>query len=170
MRQQRCRVFPTHQQIETDITLDSRHTRVLRTRLLSGIAIGVLACTTARAQQDQTGAPATSLTPSVPVSGSGAPASAPATKTVHHRRSPAARAKTASAAPSAPVKDTGEVVIVSAQRRNQNLQDVPVSIQVLTGETLKRLNIENFDDMLNTCRTSRRAGSGRVRKTSTCAA
>ena len=38
--------------------------------------------------------------------------------------------------------------MVSAQRRNQNLQDVPVSVQVLTGETLRRLNITNFDDML----------------------
>ncbi len=119
---------------------------------MSGIAVGVLVCTSARAQQDQTNASATPLTPSVPVSGSGTPATTPATKTVHHPRRTAARAKAAAApakaAVGAPVRDTGEVVMVSAQRRNQNLQDVPVSIQVLTGETLKRLNIENFDDML----------------------
>ena len=143
MRQQHRRVFPTNQQIGTDIASGSRSTRALRNRLLSGIAIGVLACTSARAQ-GQTDAPAASLTPSVPVSGSGAPATTPATKTVHHRRGKAAT----KAASTAPVQDNGEVVMVSAQRRNQNLQDVPVSIQVLTGETLKRLNIENFDDML----------------------
>ncbi len=41
-----------------------------------------------------------------------------------------------------------ESVIVTAQRRTQNLQDVPVSIQVLSGNTLKRLNVENFDDLM----------------------
>jgi outer membrane receptor protein involved in Fe transport len=41
-----------------------------------------------------------------------------------------------------------EVITVTAQRRTQNLQDVPISIQVLSGETLKRTNVENFDDLL----------------------
>ena len=41
-----------------------------------------------------------------------------------------------------------EEVIVTAQRRRQNLQDVPISIQVLSGQTLKRTNVENFDDLL----------------------
>jgi len=40
------------------------------------------------------------------------------------------------------------VVTVTAQRRVQKLQDVPISIQVLSGEALKRLNVENFDDLL----------------------
>ncbi len=39
-------------------------------------------------------------------------------------------------------------VTVTAQRRTENLQDVPIAIQALTGETLAQLNIENFDDML----------------------
>ena len=51
-------------------------------------------------------------------------------------------------APAAATASSGEVVTVTAQRRNQNLQDVPISIQVLSGDTLKKLNIENFDDML----------------------
>ena len=63
------------------------------------------------------------LTPSVAVSGNGAPAT-PARKT-----------------------DQGEEVTVTAQRRSQNLQDVPISIQVLTGKTLQQLNVENFDDL-----------------------
>lgn len=41
-----------------------------------------------------------------------------------------------------------EVVTVTAQRRVQKLQDVPISIQVLSGEALKRLNVENFDDLV----------------------
>jgi iron complex outermembrane receptor protein len=41
-----------------------------------------------------------------------------------------------------------ESVTVTAQRRSQNLQDVPISIQALTGVQLKRLNIENFDDLI----------------------
>ena len=52
--------------------------------------------------------------------------------------------------PTAPVPKSAaaEVITVTAQRRTQNLQDVPVSIQVLSGSALKRLNIENFDDLL----------------------
>jgi len=37
-------------------------------------------------------------------------------------------------------------VIVTAQRRSENLQDVPISMQALTSETLKQLNISTFDD------------------------
>jgi outer membrane receptor protein involved in Fe transport len=39
-------------------------------------------------------------------------------------------------------------VIVTANRRVQNLQDVPITIQVLTGETLTRLNATTFDDFV----------------------
>lgn len=37
-------------------------------------------------------------------------------------------------------------IVVTAQRRTESLQDVPISIQVLTGETLTQLNVETFDD------------------------
>ena len=53
-----------------------------------------------------------------------------------------------------------ESVIVTAQRRTQNLQDVPVSIQVLSGATLKKLNIENFDDLLAQLPNVTAAGTG----------
>src|SRR6516165_8110869 len=39
-------------------------------------------------------------------------------------------------------------VIVTAQRRSENLQDVPISMQALTSETLKQLNIQTFDDFV----------------------
>jgi iron complex outermembrane recepter protein len=39
-------------------------------------------------------------------------------------------------------------VIVTANRREENLQDVPITIQVLTGEMLGRLNATTFDDFV----------------------
>ena len=53
-----------------------------------------------------------------------------------------------------------EEVIVTAQRRTQNLQDVPISIQVLSGETLKRTNVENFDDLVSQLPNVTAAGEG----------
>jgi iron complex outermembrane recepter protein len=55
-------------------------------------------------------------------------------------------AATNAGAPSAP----GELsaVIVTAQRRTENIQDVPISMQALTSRTLKQLNIQTFDDYI----------------------
>ena len=39
-------------------------------------------------------------------------------------------------------------VVVTAQRRTENIQDVPIAIQALTGETLQQLNVANFDDFV----------------------
>jgi len=39
-------------------------------------------------------------------------------------------------------------VVVTAQRRTENVQDVPIAIQALTGETLQQLNITTFDDLI----------------------
>jgi iron complex outermembrane recepter protein len=41
---------------------------------------------------------------------------------------------------------TLQEVIVTAQRRAQNIQNVPISIQALTGATLKELNVQTFAD------------------------
>src|SRR6202050_3465531 len=41
---------------------------------------------------------------------------------------------------------TLEEVIVTAQKRTENLQDVPISIQALGNEKLEQLNIVNIDD------------------------
>lgn len=39
-------------------------------------------------------------------------------------------------------------VVVTAQRRSENIQDVPIAIQAFTGETLQQLNVTNFDDFV----------------------
>ena len=39
-------------------------------------------------------------------------------------------------------------MIVTANRREENLQNVPITIQVLTGETLAKLNATTFDDFV----------------------
>ena len=45
-----------------------------------------------------------------------------------------------------PAGDELQEVIVTANRREENLQDVPMRIQVLTGATLAKLNATTFDD------------------------
>src|SRR5450755_3528541 len=54
-----------------------------------------------------------------------------------------------------PVADTTEAgtdmlaeITVTAQRRTQNMQDVPISMQALTAETLQQLNVATFDDYI----------------------
>jgi iron complex outermembrane recepter protein len=54
-----------------------------------------------------------------------------------------------------PATDTTEAggdmlaeVTVTAQRRVQNMQDVPISMQALTSETLQELNVATFDDFI----------------------
>jgi outer membrane receptor protein involved in Fe transport len=44
--------------------------------------------------------------------------------------------------------DQIQEIIVTAQRRSENIQDVPIAIQALTGETLGQLNVTNFDDLV----------------------
>jgi outer membrane receptor protein involved in Fe transport len=39
-------------------------------------------------------------------------------------------------------------IVVTAQRRNESLQKVPITVQAFTGETLTKLNITNLDDLL----------------------
>src|SRR5215469_5775166 len=39
-------------------------------------------------------------------------------------------------------------VVVTAQRREQSIQDVPITVQALTAETIKQLNVVNLDDFI----------------------
>src|SRR5580704_2277644 len=60
-----------------------------------------------------------------------------------------------SASADQPAADTSEAgtdmlaeITVTAQRRTQNMQDVPISMQALTAQTLQQLNITTFDDYI----------------------
>src|SRR5580698_10918170 len=44
--------------------------------------------------------------------------------------------------------DSLQEVVVTAQRRTENMQDVPISIQALTGETLAQMNVQTIDDFV----------------------
>ncbi|HYL70204.1 MAG TPA: TonB-dependent receptor plug domain-containing protein, partial [Candidatus Dormibacteraeota bacterium] len=41
-----------------------------------------------------------------------------------------------------------EEITVTATRRTENIQDVPISMQALTGQALQQLNVSTFDDYL----------------------
>src|SRR3984885_12887705 len=44
--------------------------------------------------------------------------------------------------------DQIQEITVTAQRRTENIQDVPIAIQALTGDTLKQFNVTTFDDLI----------------------
>jgi iron complex outermembrane receptor protein len=44
--------------------------------------------------------------------------------------------------------DQIQEIVVTAQRRTENMQNVPVTIQALTSETLAQLNVQTFDDFI----------------------
>src|ERR1700689_4448938 len=56
----------------------------------------------------------------------------------------------AAAATGTDTADTDSIaeITVTAQRRVENIQDVPITIQALTGETLAQLNVATFDDFV----------------------
>ncbi len=57
-------------------------------------------------------------------------------------------------------------IVVTAQRRNQSIQDVPITIQALTTEQLSQLNVTTFDDLLkytpNVTYASNGPGAGQI--------
>jgi len=60
----------------------------------------------------------------------------------------AAAAAEPSTAPEAATTGGIQEVVVTAQRRTENVQDVPIAIQALTGDTLQQLNVATFDDLI----------------------
>src|SRR5450755_4880683 len=54
----------------------------------------------------------------------------------------------AAAAAEAGDSDAIAEVTVTAQRRNESIENVPITIQAITGEQLKQLNVTTFDDLL----------------------
>jgi iron complex outermembrane receptor protein len=75
-------------------------------------------------------------------------------------------AHAADAAPGTAAAGGLQEVIVTANRREENLQDVPIAIQALTAETLKQLNVQTFDDFVkylpNVTATSFGPGQGDI--------
>src|ERR1700688_3574485 len=57
--------------------------------------------------------------------------------------------------------DALEEITVTAQRRVQSMQDVPISMQALTSETLQELNVETFDDYIKQLPNVTSASNGR---------
>jgi outer membrane receptor protein involved in Fe transport len=57
-------------------------------------------------------------------------------------------AATTGADTAAPPSDQLEEILVTAQRRTQSMQDVPISMQAFTGQALQQLNITTFDDYI----------------------
>jgi len=55
---------------------------------------------------------------------------------------------TAQPAVTTPVGKESFEVIISAERREEKLQDVPITIQTITGEQLKQLSVTTFNDLL----------------------
>src|ERR1019366_900481 len=56
----------------------------------------------------------------------------------------------AHAAPAADASDSEGIqeITVTAQRRTESVQNVPITIQALSGDTLKQLNVVTFDDLI----------------------
>ena len=56
----------------------------------------------------------------------------------------------AAAAPEQSTLSSGEIpeVVVTATRRTENMQNVPIAITALTGETLAQLNVQTFEDFV----------------------
>jgi iron complex outermembrane recepter protein len=54
------------------------------------------------------------------------------------------------APPTEPDADVGAIseIIVTAQRRSESMQNVPITIQAFTSESLKELNVSTFDDFV----------------------
>ena len=52
----------------------------------------------------------------------------------------------AAAATDTEASDSIQEITVTAQRRTENVQNVPITIQALTAETLTQLSVETFND------------------------
>src|ERR1700693_376917 len=70
------------------------------------------------------------------------------------------QAAAAAAAAEADTGDTIQEITVTAQRRTENMQNVPITIQALTSETITQLNVQTFDDFVRYLPNVTSASSG----------
>jgi iron complex outermembrane receptor protein len=76
-----------------------------------------------------------------------------------HASDVAAQTSDAQASPAGPSDEIAEIT-VTAQRRVEDIQNVPVTIQVLTGDTMAQLNVTTFEDFLKYLPNVTAAGNG----------
>jgi iron complex outermembrane receptor protein len=62
--------------------------------------------------------------------------------------SSSAMAQSQAAAPTPPSSDQGGEIVVTAQRRSENLQTVPLSVQALTAQRLEASQVTRFEDLV----------------------
>lgn len=94
-------------------------TNGLKAALVAGVSLSVIgACAGAASAADATAAPAEAVA-----------------------------TNTSAPGPEAAAATVGEVII-TAQRRSESAQRVPMTVQAFTGATLSQLNVTNFDDLL----------------------
>jgi iron complex outermembrane receptor protein len=76
-----------------------------------------------------------------------------------------ARFALAETAPDAPasLSEIGEI-IVTAQRREESIQNVPITIQALTGEALTQLSVTTFNDFVKYLPNVTMSGTGPPRR------
>jgi iron complex outermembrane recepter protein len=77
-----------------------------------------------------------------------------------HATAPARAQATAGVLPPSRASDEISEITVTAQRREEDIQNVPVTIQVLTGETIAQLNVTTLDDFLRYLPNVTAAGAG----------
>jgi len=66
----------------------------------------------------------------------------------------------AEAGPKAPTREELFEVIITANRREENLQDVPITVQTINGEQLKQLSLTTFNDLLQYTSNVTYSGNG----------
>ena len=76
-----------------------------------------------------------------------------------HASDVAGQLSDAAATQSSPSDEIAEIT-VTAQRRVEDIQNVPVTIQVLTGDTMAQLNVATFQDFLKYLPNVTAAGNG----------
>ena len=110
-------------------------------RLLTGISSGALSFVLATGASAQDAAPAATSTAASAQQSQTGQAAEPAT-----RRKPA--------------QGGVKTIVVTAQRRSEDLQDVPVAVNAIGAEELDQLNINTFDDYLEQLPSVTAGGSG----------
>jgi iron complex outermembrane receptor protein len=124
----------------------SRRPRLAASQFLAWSVLCVM-CTSAQAERDSPAAMQPTLTPTSKPTEQSTDQSSPGP--AESNTAPVQNAAPANAA-NAPVTPEGQVqeIVVTAQRREQHLQDVPISVQVIGGSTLTEQNLDSLTALM----------------------